>query len=399
MKRKVSFILMVCLILASVFGASEESAALNALTSSALRSPSYSGSIEDVFVNPATLPLLRDQKLFKVSVATSESYNTSLFGSTPSPFLQNLNTEIQGTVTSGSLAVSAKFSNRLRDKRITEDGRGIFAVYTGVDIELDLGYRIGNNFSFGFRLGGGNSLSRQGKEIKGPVGVIENALFSPYEKVSGSERFSSTVGILIFNDNLSFGMTTKSIIGEGLSMDGFFRRLMGNTTLALSFIGDRYSAEGDLNLIVPRIGGSLTGMGIGEERSLTIGGDISLQFLKNAYLDVGMKYLYLAGSDGISNILSFSMLGVMDDFSLGLNISVDFLGEYDLLPSLVFTYSNGFLFCFNSRLDYGKNSLSWYSSYIRKHLCPLQSVTEKEIWYIRRAPSKWPCSTLQREVS
>ena len=30
----------------------------------------------------------------------------------------------------------------------------------------------------------------------------------------------------------------------------------------------------------------------------------------------------------------------MDDFSLGLNISVDFLGEYDLLPSLVFTYSN-----------------------------------------------------------
>mgnify|MGYP006057202919 FL=1 len=115
---------------------------------------------------------------------------------------------------------------------------------------------------------------------------------------------------------------------------------MGNTTLALSFIGDRYSAEGDLNLIVPRIGGSLTGMGIGEERSLTIGGDISLQFLKNAYLDVGMKYLYLAGSDGISNILSFSMLGVMDDFSLGLNISVDFLREYDLLPSLVFTYSN-----------------------------------------------------------
>ena len=340
MKRKVSFILMVCLILASVFGASEESAALNALTSSALRSPSYSGSIEDVFVNPATLPLLRDQKLFKVSVATSESYNTSLFGSTPSSFLQNLNTEIQGTVTSGSLAVSAKFSNRLRDKRITEDGRGIFDVYTGVDIELDLGYRIGNNFSFGFRLGGGNSLSRQGKEIKGPVGVIENALFSPYEKVSGSERFSSTMGILVFNDNLSFGMTTKSIIGEGISMDGFFRRLMGNTTLALSFIGDRYSAEGDLNLIVPRIGGSLTGMGIGEERSLTIGGDISLQFLKNAYLDVGMKYLYLAGSDGISNILSFSMLGVMDDFSLGLNISVDFLGEYDLLPSLVFTYSN-----------------------------------------------------------
>ena len=219
MKRKVSFILMVCLILASVFGASEESAALNALTSSALRSPSYSGSIEDVFVNPATLPLLRDQKLFKVSVATSESYNTSLFGSTPSPFLQNLNTEIQGTVTSGSLAVSAKFSNRLRDRRITEDGRGIFDVYTGVDIELDLGYRIGNNFSFGFRLGGGNSLSRQGKEIKGPVGVIENALFSPYEKVSGSERFSSTVGILVFNDNLSFGMTTKSIIGEGISMD------------------------------------------------------------------------------------------------------------------------------------------------------------------------------------
>ena len=340
MKKILSVVLFLTLFAFGLFASTGESGAVSAQRYSALRSPSYSGSLEDVFVNPASLPLMRENILFKVTAASGEAYNTSLlFSSSPTWYIQNLENELQGTVVSGSIALTAKFSNKIEDRTVRDD-RAFFNIYTGVDIEIDLGYKLGRHFSFGFRLGGGNNLIREDKNISSYIDVVKNALFSAYEKVDGSERFTSTFGIMLFNDNFSFGATTSSIIGENLGVSNYVSTIIGNTTVAVSYRGDMYSEEGELNLLVPRIGASLSGMGIGNERAVSLSGDLIIQLLKNAYVDAGLKYQYLVKNEEINNILSFSVLGALEDFTLAFNLAFDFHGANNFLPSIVFTYSN-----------------------------------------------------------
>ena len=340
MKKKISALFVLSLFIFGLFASSGESGAVSAQRYSALRSPSYSGSLEDVFVNPAALPLMRENILFKVSASSCEAYNTSLlFSSSPTSYIQNMENELQGTVVSGSIALTAKFSNKLEDRTVRDD-KAFFNIYTGVDLEIDLGYELGKHFAFGFRLGGGNSLIREDKKVSSYIDVVKNALFSAYEKVDESERFTSSFGIMLFNDNLSFGATTSSIIGENIGVSSYLSTIIGNTTVAVSYRGDMYSEEGELNLLVPRIGASLSGMGVGKERAVSVSGDLSIQLLKNAYVDAGLKYQYLVKNEEISSILSLSVLGALEDFTLTINLAFDFIGENRFLPSIVFTYSN-----------------------------------------------------------
>ena len=81
-------------------------------------------------------------------------------------------------------------------------------------------------------------------------------------------------------------------------------------------------------------------MGVGNERSVSVSGDLSIQLLKNAYVDAGLKYQYLVKNEEISSILSLSVLGALEDFTLTINLAFDFIGENRFLPSIVFTYSN-----------------------------------------------------------
>ena len=136
MKRRILALVAVMVVSVCVFAASKEGASLNALSKSALRSPSYSGSLEDIFVNPASLPLLRNNLTYKVSVGSSEAYDLSVFSEEPVPYIQNYRNELQGTVVSGSLALTAKFSNVLSDRRLNMDGNPIFDIYTGIDLSL-----------------------------------------------------------------------------------------------------------------------------------------------------------------------------------------------------------------------------------------------------------------------
>ena len=76
MKKKLSAIFLIILLAFGLYASSGESAAISAQKYSALRSTSYWGALEDVFVNPAALPLMRENILFKVSASASEAYDT-----------------------------------------------------------------------------------------------------------------------------------------------------------------------------------------------------------------------------------------------------------------------------------------------------------------------------------
>lgn len=334
---------MIILALCSLYAKSdalEVDTSLSGLKYSALESVSYYGSFSDIFINPASLPLLKGSKDYQVSFSSGESYNTDLFGSEKLSFMQNLTSELQGTVVSGPVSLSAKISSSFDGRTLRSDGV-YYDIYSSFDIELSLAYSFLSHFSVGARLGGGNSVARLSKRIDGVTDAVGNAWFSPYDQLSDSERFNANIGALVYSDNFSLGFVFDDLFSITLD-SSFFNKLVSNTTLGLSFNGDEYNKEGDLKYLVPRLSVDLKGIGFsGNERSLTFQTDITLQFLKDVLLDAGVKYSYVvSASDESSSRLSFTLLGTYSDFSLLINVVLFDKDKEKFRPSIVFSYSN-----------------------------------------------------------
>lgn len=312
---------------------------LTSLRFNALSSISYYGSFSDIFVNPASLPLLSKNNYYQVSLSPSESYNTSLWGVEPQFFMQNTTNELQGTVVSGPVSLSAKISNSLNNRVVRDDSSVYYDNYSGFDVELGFGYSFINHIAIGARLGGGNSVARLSKKIDNIFTFIGDSYFSPYEKLSGTERFNVNVGALLYNNNLSLGLVLGDLLGQK-SDETFLEHFISNTTIGLSYKGDEYTLDGDLVLLVPRLGLDFKGIGFKADRSISISGDITLQFLKDILLDWGIKYSYQVSKDDVrTSVFSTSLYGVYEDFSISLNLAfLDNVSE-NFRPSIVFTYS------------------------------------------------------------
>ncbi len=306
---------------------------------SALESVSYYGAFSNIFVNPASLPLLKGSKDYQISYSPSESYNTDLFGNEKLSFMQNLTSELQGTVVSGPVSLSAKISSALDNRTLRSDGV-YYDIYSSFDIELSLAYSFLSHFSIGARLGGGNSVARLSKRLDGIIDTIGNAWFSPYDQLSNSERFNANLGALVYSNNFSIGLVFDDLFSVSLD-SSFFNKLVTNTTVGLSFKGDEYNSDGDLKYLVPRLSVDLKGIGFSSgERRLTVQGDITLQFLKDVLLDAGVKYSYsVSSTDESTSNIAFTLLGTYSDFSLLFNVVIlNNTGE-TLRPSIVFSYS------------------------------------------------------------
>lgn len=311
---------------------------LRALGYSAFSSASYYGSFSDIFVNPASLPLLERTTFYQVSYSLGENYNTSLWGKEDVSYMQNTASELQGTVVSGPVALSAKISSSLAGREVREDGGAYYDIYSSFDIELALAYSFFNHFSIGARLGGGNSVARLRKRMTGFISAMGNAWFSPYEQMTGSERFNLNVGTLVYFSNFTFGLVMDDLISSG--DEGYFRHLVANTTFSFAYRGNVYNSDGDLRYLVPRIAVDAKGIGFTGERSISVTGDLTLQFLKDVLLDAGLRYSYMvSSSDDVSSSVTFSLLGNYGDFSLLLNIVFLQNTANNFRPSLIFTYS------------------------------------------------------------
>lgn len=310
---------------------------LDALSYSALSSGAYYGSFSDIFVNPASLPLLNRAEDYQVSFAPGERYNTSLWGTEAMGYMQNLTSELQGTAVSGPVALSAKVSSRLDNRTLRSDGGVYYDIYSSFDIELAMAYSFLNHISIGARLGGGNSVGRLSKKMSLFIDAARNAWFSPYEKVEGSERFNLNVGTLIYFDNFTIGLVFDDLVASNTN---FLKHLVSNTTLAVAFKGNEYNRNGDLNYLVPRLAVDMRGIGFDVGRSLTACGDLTLQLLKDVLLDVGVKYSYMISEkDEKSSEITVTVLGTYGDFSLLFNVVLFQNNEENFRPSVVLTYS------------------------------------------------------------
>lgn len=313
---------------------------LQAMEYNALSSVSYYGSFSDIFVNPASLPLLSMADEYQISISPSESYNTSLWGKESMSYMQNLTTSLQGTVVSGPVALSGKISSALDNRSVRDDGFAYYDIYSSFDIELAIAYSFLSHFSVGARLGGGNSVARLSKKMTGLVDAVGNAWFSPYEKMSGSERFNVNVGMLVYSSNFTFGLVFDDLFQSSTS-PSFFDRFLSSTTVSLSYRGNRFNGDGDLNYLVPRISVDLRGVGFNKgERRVVAAADLTLQFLKDVLLDVGVKYAYIvSASDEGSSAVSVTLSGTYRSLSLMMNLVFLQNVKENFRPSLVFTYA------------------------------------------------------------
>ncbi len=318
----------------------EADTSLVALKHNALSSAAYYGGFSHIFTNPASLPLLSDKSDYQVTYALSESYDTTLWGHESVSYMQNLTSELQGTVVSAPVALSAKISSALDNRSLREDGCAYYDMYSSFDLELALGYSFFNHFSIGARLGGGNSSVRLAKRMTGIIDAAGNAWFSPYEQMSGSERFNVNIGTLFYYDNYSIGLVFDDLLSSSLD-SRFAGSLLSNTTFALSYRGDVYDAEGNLRYLVPRVGVDFRGVGFTEgERSISASGDLTLQFLKDVFLDIAAKYSYMVAEDrSTSSAFALTVNGAYGDFSLLINVVFLQNVRESFRPSVLITYS------------------------------------------------------------
>ncbi len=335
--RKTAGIITILLIASSMLFASiEQSPRLIALQHSALRSVSYYGTMGDIAENPASLPLVSGYGNYQVSGAYGErlSHQVPVLS-----YVDNPEAELKGEVRSGPVALAAKFSAFLDDKT-NKDGKANFDVYSGVDMVVSVGYAFLDHFSAGAALGGGNSMARYNKDISGIFEFAGNALFSPFEKIEGSERFTTSLGFLAYYDSFTFGLRSDSILSLVRRSEGGVGKTLSETTVSVSYKGDRYTQDGELSFLVPRASISYSGFSASiERRSLSIKGDLTLQFLKNMVLDGGMVYNHDV-LDGISHrTLGMSLYGSYYSYALSINAAYD-VDKGIFIPSVVFSYTH-----------------------------------------------------------
>lgn len=336
MKRILVFLLLV-LISFNLFAFSSRIGDLNARLYSTDSSPSFFGSINDIYYNAASLPLIEDGKMVQLSLSFGEKYNPSIFGE-KSPYIQNGESEVHAVVVAGPLALSLKFSSLSTDRTLYSDIPH-FNMLSSVDLELDLGFSFLKYFSVGLSLSGGNSVIRRDKKITNPLEWVQNAYFSSYENTTGYDRFNTSFGFIVHNDNFSLSLHINDLTDLTDNFYSSFMNILSNSSVSLSYRGNKYTKKGDLVLFLPRVSLSFSGLGERNDRVFMAQCDVTFQALKDTKLNFGVKYTRLMKENNDENIISFSLSGFLGKHSLEINFAYAFQSKESIIPSLVYSFS------------------------------------------------------------
>ena len=254
-------------------------------------SPAYLGRLTDSYSNPAALALAEDDGSLRLSFSMSENYDSSIFFE-PVGYIQNQVQELGVTLFNKNVSLTIKMGSSLTDRRMQDMSKyPFFDVYSNMDLELIASYAL-PYISVGAVLKGGNSMVRMDKEISGISSALANSYLSPFERVTGSERFSLGFGAIGYFDNFSFGIIANdfvSIFDGELHSD--FKSVMDNVALSFSVFKDKFSPSGELTLIRPR-----ASLYYGEFNNDTSTGtfmfdaDFEFQFLPDVSFAIGVGY-------------------------------------------------------------------------------------------------------------
>ena len=256
---------------------------------SPLISASYTGRFSDVFANPAALALMEiEPGPFAISLSWTDGLKASDFGSDPMPLLQNQKWNIEASFIARYVALTAFFGTEF--ERIDEDSP-VYDVHSALRIEVDMAYSV-PHLSIGMRVSGGNKMIRENQTISNVGSVFTNALFSPFERESGSESFDVGVGAILTFGPVSGGIYVEELLtlrDEDIYIG--WDSLAESTTLSLSLGAGRFTESGDLRFFRPRCSVSMTGLIEDDTRSVEAEAELTFQLLPETSFTLAVSYL------------------------------------------------------------------------------------------------------------
>lgn len=311
MKRCVNILLLLVLVLPSAFAAVD----LDGFFSN----PASNGSYEDIFSNPASLPLrTQDGRDFLISTRFRDDYESQPFAEDSSfKLLQSPVSDIMLSFSGRSMAFSAVFENSL-----DRSGADLFDttsdLFSTTHFQLDMGYSLWR-FSAGFRISGGNMLARMDKQISNLFDYIQNSFFTKFDNYDGGEYFKLGVGFLYADDYFSAGFYSDRVLylntvgAASSSLDEFLASL----SIGFKAVAPRYTSEGELMLIRPSLSIAFGNIMSSESR-VTVSGGLTFQLLPDSDLDILFGYSDLRNVE-TDGYFSPSMRSTI--FSLGFTLA------------------------------------------------------------------------------
>ena len=308
---------------------------------SPLSAVSYTGRFADVFANPAALPLMEiEPGPFAISLNLSDDLDSSLFGNTVMPLLQNQKWSIGASFIARYVALTAFFGNEF--EKTGDVSSSSYDIHSSLRIEVDMAYSI-PHFSIGLRVSGGNKMIRRDKVIDSIDKIFANAWFSPYERESGSESFDVGTGAIV-----SFGPFSGGVyIGELLTLRNEeiyigWDAISESTTLSVSLGANRYTKDGDLRFFRPRCALSMTGLVNEDTRTVEAEAEITFQLLPESSVTFAFSYLERNHSifafDISNGYFNFFLRGEGNGFSgtIGVTFKADDFSRF--APMFGFSY-------------------------------------------------------------
>ena len=252
------------------------------------QSVAYSGRFYDMFANPAALPMMEvEPGLFALTVSASDSWNAADFGKGTMSFIQDQLWSIDATFISKYIALTASFGSEF--DRVSPSSSN-YDIYSSLKIELDAAYAF-PHFSIGERISGGNQMVRRDKTMDNIGDVFVNAWLSPFDRDPGSEFFDLGIGAILELSPVSAGIYVGKLLTlKNNNLYLGWDTLAESTTVSLALEGGRFTREGDLMLVRPRLSFSITGLVDGSTRKIEAEGDITFQFLPDTDLTIALSY-------------------------------------------------------------------------------------------------------------
>lgn len=344
MKRLLAILLFSLFFSLPAFSDIESVTSFSLVENSPFTSVAYYGDFQDIFSNPAALPLRENEGAFLVSFKSLDNINFDILREENLGWLQEHYDQTTLSFLSRYVSLSIMFGSSFEDRALSfSSNQPLFNIYSNVDIDVDFGYAF-PYFSIGANLKGGNSMVRSAREVDNLWDAIANAWFSPFDRYTGRERFSIGVGVLFYMRNFSLGAT----IGEIFSLQSGYLEFswLGigeSTTISIAAEGNRFDKNGDLMIVKPRA--SLTYSGFSNRPVVSyieIAGELDFQFLPNAGLDLGVGYLErehrFFDFKAQNGTLSIYLKASYSSLQAALGVSMDTSSFNTISPFFKFTY-------------------------------------------------------------
>ncbi len=247
-------------------------------------------------INPAAL-FFQEPALFSLNMAASESIvhrslasNDLLWG------MQNPKTLLEFVFSTKYSALSVGFGFDVTDREINSTLDGLlFNSYNDSNIQFNVSYGF-RSFSFGMFAQGGTRMKRPGIEIseENPLlDYVTQVYLNQYYPSNEEQQFSTGVGLLVTYPYISLALLTNSFFVMDYDTNEVMidaNSLLEDSAVGIALFTSSYDDNNELNRVVLTSAFDIHNIADDSLRSIHMGLEVKIQFLKDLYVAVQGGY-------------------------------------------------------------------------------------------------------------